>query len=95
VTELPKEELLVIELYNILIPPIFAGYMVTFIAIYAHKAIGPVEVESFLLKVQNLAETSPQHGCHSEPNLLLDVLHEGGLPVPIDQGHPGRETPVP
>ena len=41
--------------------------MVTFIAIYAHKAIGPVEVENFLLKVQNLAETSHNMGVIQSP----------------------------
>lgn len=67
VNDLPKEELLVIEFYNILIPPIFAGYMVTLIAIMGYKTTGPTEVEKFLLRVQNLAETSHNMGVIQSP----------------------------
>lgn len=66
-TELPNEELLVIEFYNVLIPPIFAGYMVAFIAILANKASSPLETEKFILKVQSLAETSHNMGVIQSP----------------------------
>lgn len=67
ITELPKEELLVIEFYNILIPPIFAGYIILFAALLNFKTEEPVETEKFLMLVQRLAETCHNMGVIQSP----------------------------
>lgn len=68
INDLPKEELLVIEFYNILIPPIFAGYMIAFTAILKFNTEEPFETERFIHLIQHLAETCHNMGVIQSPS---------------------------
>jgi hypothetical protein len=67
VETLPKNWLLVIEFYNILIPPIVSGYMVSFICIYMNRHKETVETEPLLKEVQTMAELAHKMGVIASP----------------------------
>jgi hypothetical protein len=65
--ELHKEQLLVIEFYNILIPPIFAGYIIAFICFVSLKTSESKDLEEFLMTIQLLSETCHRMGVIQSP----------------------------
>ena len=67
VNELLPEKLLVLELYNIILPPIFAGYIILFICVNGLPPGELTDQETFLLTVHSLAETSHKMGVIQSP----------------------------
>ena len=65
--ELNKNDLLVVEFFNILIPPIFSGYMLTFVCIMSLHTIESLPLEKTLLSIQQMAETAHKMGAIQNP----------------------------
>ena len=65
--DLPINDILVIEFYNILIPPIFSGYMITFICIHSLASYDICPIEKTMLMIQKMSETAHLMGVIQTP----------------------------
>lgn len=65
--ELNKNDLLVVEFFNIVIPPIFSGYMLTFVCVMSLHSAESLPLEQTLLSIQQMAETAHRMGAIQNP----------------------------